>query len=107
MPNVFQIKEEKWSLANTGGPTENSAMIKSHAFRYRFLSELRSKIKYLMNALKIYFIICSIHICSGLRTSIRKVLSVTFFYDYSYYRGLCFKNISILVLDFSFSLQTI
>lgn len=74
MPNVFQIKEEKWSLANTGGPTENSAMSKSHAFRYRFLSDLRSEIKYLMNALKIYFIICSIPICSGLRTSIREVV---------------------------------
>lgn len=79
MPNSFQIKEQKWSVANAGGPTENSAMRKSHAFRNRFLSELRSEIKYPMNALKIYFIICSIPICSGLRTSIRKVLSVTFF----------------------------
>lgn len=79
MPNSFQIKERKWSMANAGGPTENLAMRKPHAFRNRFLTELRSEIKYPMNALKIYFIICSMPICSGLRTSIRKVLSVTFF----------------------------
>lgn len=74
MPNSFQIKEQKWSMANAGGPTENLAVRKPHAFRNRFLSELRSEIKYPTNALKIYFIICSIPTCSGLRTSTRKVL---------------------------------
>lgn len=55
-------------MANAGGHTENLATRKSHAFRNRFLSELKSEIKYLTNAFKIfYFIICSIPISSVLR----------------------------------------
>lgn len=55
-------------MANTGGHTETMATRKSHAFRNRFLSELKSEIKYLTNAFKIlYFIICSTPISSVLR----------------------------------------
>lgn len=72
MPNSFQIKEQKWTMANTGRPTENLAMRKSHAFRNRFLSELRSEIKYPTNSFKIfYFIICSIPMCSELGTMVQ------------------------------------
>lgn len=97
-------------MANAGGHTENLATRKSHAFRNRFLSELKSEIKYLTNAFKIfYLIICSIPISSVLRilVQLEKHYQQLFFYDYNDYKGFCFNNISILALDFSFSPQTI
>lgn len=59
-------KRAEAEQANAGEPTENLATRESYAFRNRFLSELKSEIKYPTNAFKtLNFIICSI--CSVLR----------------------------------------
>lgn len=96
MPNSFQIKEQKWSMANTGGPTENLAVRKSHAFRNRSLSELRSEIsqKCIQNLQ-----LCHLFYTYMLRvknsSSIRKVLSVTFFFMITATIGGCAFKTSV------------